>query len=114
MKQVNILSVSIPHRYSTTTVFTAFLLILYHLFYLFQPFSIKKAGRRPSFLISPQTLDFTGFFYFLSTKKTSRISRCLLEYNKDLLTNYRSAVVLSACHHCQGTATGIDVFWRNP
>ena len=57
-------SVSIPHRYGSTTVFTAFHVFIIPYFYRFSIFFSKKVGQplHSKFL---QSLDSTGFFIFV-------------------------------------------------
>ena len=57
-------SVSISHRYGSTTVFTAFHVFIIPYFYRFSIFFSKKVGQ-PFHRKFPQSLDSTGFFIFV-------------------------------------------------
>ena len=69
-------SVSITHRYGSTTVFTAFSVFIIPHFPCFSTFFSKKVGQ-PLHSKFPQSLDSTGFFIFV--KIGSEVHRLFLQ-----------------------------------
>ena len=74
--------VSIPHRYGSTTVFTAFSVFIIPHFPCFSTFFSKKVGQ-PLHSKFPQSLDFTGFFIFV--KNSSKVHRLFYRIFNNLL-----------------------------
>ena len=93
-------SVSITHRYGSTTVFTAFHVFIIPYFYCFSIFFSKKVGQ-PLHSKFPQSLDSTDFFIFV--KIGSEVHR--------LFSRFFAVFGTFPCCFCSGSLdfTGLEV-----